>query len=269
MALTMSSILVMLIGTVFLVQSQSYSRQVQRSGAHDNARSATELVAGEIRNTMAGGIVAAFADSLTVRTPMALAAVCGTRGSNRAYVQMEGGEAGLDTDEVAGFGVLDPTTGSWSFYNVEWRRIDNGTRDAADECDALGADTVGAYDEFLRLRRLEQYHGVLPPEGSILMIFRETTFLLRQSGMESGSLALYRGAWGQSPVEYATGMDSTAAFSFRRTGTSSYAAPVTGLQLAAIDAVRFDAATRKRAQTGTLDDVRFGWSVNIPLRNVR
>lgn len=264
----MSSVLVLLIGTVFLVQSRSYSRQVQRSGAHDNARSVTELVAAEVRNTMRGGVVTARADSLTIRTPMVLAAVCGVSGSF-AYVQFEGGEAELDEAEVGGFGVLNSGTGAWSYYNTTWANIDGGGAPAASSCEVNGADTVGARDDFMRLARLGNYHGSVPAAGSIIMIFRQTTFKVKTSAMDPSTLALYRGSYGKTPVEYATGINSASMFSYRRTGTSSYSAPVSGLQLSSIDAIRIGATAKKRATTGSLGDVTYGWSINVPLRNAR
>ncbi len=267
-ALTMSSILVVLIGTVFLVQSQAYGRQAQQSGAHDNARSATEILASEVRNTMKGGVVTARADSMTIRTPMVVAAVCGVSGSF-AYVQMEGGEGGLDEDEVGGFAVLNSGTGAWSFYATKWSNIDGGTASAADGCFTNGADTVGARDDYFRLKKLADYHGSVPAVGSIIMILRQTTFVLKTSAMDPTVRALYRGAYQSTPVEYATGLSSTAAFSYRRTGLTTYSSSITGAQIANIDAIRFVADALKKSTSGTLDDFEYGWSVNIPLRNAR
>ena len=268
-ALTISSLLVVMIGTVFMVQGRTYARNLQRSSAHDNARGVTELVANEVRTATVGGVVAAFPDSLTVRTPMVVAAVCGSQGGD-ALVQFDDDGSSVEPEEVAGFAVLDPSTGVWTFYNiVDWSTVDGGTSGAAATCAMNGADTVGAVAGFRRLRNLALYHGSVPPAGSILMFFRQTTFALRASSIDPSVTALFRGAFGREPLEYATGMDSTAGFSYRVAGSATYQPTVPSIQLPSVDAVRFSAEARTRATTGTLDDVEFGWSVNIPLRNAR
>lgn len=267
-SLTISSLLVVLIGTVFLVQSQVYGRQLQRSQAHDNVRMLTEAVGAELRSTVPGGVTTARADSLTVRTPMAIAAVCGRTGTY-AYVQSEGGAGAVDASELVGFAVVDPPTEDWSFYTVGWSTISAGTTDAATACFANGADTVGAYGEFLRLEALENYHDSIPPVGSLVMLYRETTFRFRTSVMDPTTRALFRRVSGATAQEYVTGLDASAAFSYRRNGRSGYQNQVgEGLQ-STIDAVRIVAQSRQPSASGALDDFTFGWTVSIPLRNVR
>ena len=51
-ALVLSSVVILLVSSTFLVQNNYYSSQTQRTGVHDNARAATELIASEIRSTM-------------------------------------------------------------------------------------------------------------------------------------------------------------------------------------------------------------------------
>lgn len=266
-SLSISSVLVILVSTVFLVQNRYYSTQVQRAAVHDNTRVVTDIVAAELRSTMAGGVTLAENDSLTVRAPMVLAFVCATAGSS-AYVQFEGGAADLDQAEVGGFGVLDDTTGVWSFMNATWSAIDGGAADAASRCATNGADTVGATAEFHQLVNLGAYYGSLPPAGTLLMLFRETTFAFRSSVMDSTVRGLFRGSYGQPLIELATGMDTTAQFQYRTTG-SLYGNSVGPGGLANISYVRIVADARKPPVTGGDEDVTFGWSVNVPLGNAR
>ena len=100
------------------------------------------------------------------------------------------------------------------------------------------------------------------------MLFRETTFKIQTSELDPPTLALFRGVYGDSLVEFATGLDTTAQFRYR-TGGSTYADTVSSTALGDIDVVRIVADARKRAQTGGQDDITFGWSVNVALRNVR
>ena len=99
------------------------------------------------------------------------------------------------------------------------------------------------------------------------MVDRETTFKIQGSALETGTLGLCRGTYGQPLVEFATGMDSTAQFQYR-TGGSTYADTITSASLGNIDAVRILANARRRAKSGGQEDVTYGWSVNVILRNV-
>lgn len=269
MALTLSSIVVVLICTVFLVQNRYYAVQNGRSGAQDVVRAVTERVAEEVRPAVRGAVTLAQPDSLTVRSPMVMAAVCGVTGSD-AWVQMEGGESGLAPDEVAGLAVLDPGTGRWIHHPQGWSSLDGGTAGAAAACAANGADTVGAVDEFHRLAGVAALHGSVPPPGSLVMLYRETTFSFRPSEMEPGVRGFFRAVSGADPAEYATGLDSTAAFLYGTLpGGAPFQSSVSGAALDAVSVVRVVAEARKRVPAGGVDDVTFGWAVNIPLGNVQ
>ena len=100
------------------------------------------------------------------------------------------------------------------------------------------------------------------------MLFREATFKIQTSELDPSTLGLFRGVYGDSLVEFATGLDTTAKFQYR-TGGSTYADTVLSAALADIDVIRIVADARKRAQTGGRDDITFGWSVNVALRNIR
>ncbi len=267
MALTISSVVVILVSTTFLVQNRYYALQLARASTQDVARSTTALVAQELRSAAGGGITVARADSMVVRTAMAVAVVCASRGGS-TYVYLDGGESALDTDDVAGFAVHDAATGSWSYYRESWRGgLDGGTRDAADDCADNGADTTGIYDDFLRLRRIPAQYGGQPADGALLMIFRELAFAFRESGLEPGTVGFYRGTPGDTLVEFASGLDTTAAFSYRRSTRPGFTASVSGVTLDSIDAVRVVARARRTPGAGGTEDIVFGWSVDLPLRN--
>ena len=265
-ALTLSSVVVVLVGTVFLVQNQFYALQLERSAAHDNARAVTETIASEVRSVMAGGVVRAQNKRLVVRSPMILGVICAHEPGSRAAVQFDGGTDNITTDDVAGVALRDSVTGAWTYHDADWHDMYQSGADPADDCAANGADTVGAYDDFHRFRRFNTYFGGLPPVGSIVMFYREVEYEFADSGMDSTTTALYRGPYGGTLVEFATGMDSTAQFTYR-TGGSSYATSVPGGSLALIDAIHIEARARRRPQTGGVEDVTYGWGVNVYLRN--
>ena len=269
-AMTLTSVLVILVATTFLVQNRYYAVQLARTTAQDNARMVTEMVASELRALTDSAVVVAANRQLVVRSPIVMAVVCAQLSSpNRIVVQMDGGEAALPTSEITGFGVLS-STGRWSYYDITgWSRIaSSGPHEAAD-CYANGADTVGITGDFKRLERINTYHGSWPANGTVMMLYRTVEYKIQTSTMDPTTLGLFRGPYGGTLVELATGLDSSSGFLYR-TGGSSYSAPVTGAaNLGKIDAIRIVAQARTRPQTGGTQDVTYGWGVNVHLRNGR
>lgn len=266
-ALVLSMVILLLVSHTFLVQNQFYATQTLRVGAQDNVRAATELMASEVRNVAEGGVVVAGARTLTVRSPMAIGVFCDVSGSgNIGEVFTDGGEAALDTDEVAGLALL--SSGVWTFVNVPWMSVNGSDASSAVSCFNNGADTVGMRDEFHRLAGLATiFPSSLPTEGDAVMIFRETTFSIRPSQLDTSALALFRQSFGGTAVEFATGIDTTAQFRFRTAGGGFADTVPSGL--VDIDAVQIIADARSRAPTGGAEDIVFGWSVNVPLRTIR
>ena len=258
--------MLILVSGTFLVQSQYYSSQTLRVGVHDNARVATERVAEEIRSTMQDGFVVAGKRTLTVRSPIVLGAVCDRAGSN-VHVHFEGGAAGIDTDEVAGVALRDASTGDWEYRNATWSYINGGSIGSAGLCADNGADTAWAAAEFQQLSRLQVLFSGPPDPGTVLMLFRETTFKIQGSVLDTMTLGLFRKVYGGSLVEFATGMDTTAQFQYR-SGGSTYADTIVGSAVGTIDAVRIVADARLPARSGGQQDVTFGWSVNVAVRNL-
>ena len=85
--------------------------------------------------------------------------------------------------------------------------------------------------------------------------------------MDSPTVGLFRKPYGHDAVEYATGMYTTSQFQYKV--GSVYGDTLPSFFLGFIDAIRIVVEARKRSETGGVDDVMFGWSVNIALRNLR
>ena len=264
----LSSVVIILVSTTFLIQNQYYSGQIQATGAHDNARAATELIASEIRSVMQSGITVAGKKTLTIRTPMTMMVVCDI-GSSHATMYFDGGIAGLDTAEVAGAATRDTLTGAWTYGNSAWGTLARGGGNPGDDCADNGADTVSVSSDFYRLEKtvLTTLFGATPVNGDVLILFRETTFKFQTSVMDPTTVGLFRQSYGDVLIEYATGMDTTSQFQYRL-GTS-YNDTLPAFFLPSVDVIRIVAEARKRSETGGVDDVMFGWSVNIALRNLR
>lgn len=261
----LSSVLIILVSTTFLVQNRYYSSQTLYAGAHDNARVATERMGAELRSMMEGGFVVAGRRTLTVRSPIVVGMICDRQG-NDVSVHFEGGAAGLDSDEVAGVAVRDSITGSWTYATASWASLDLGSSVAASDCAAEGAVTTGAPGEFHTIGPLNTLFVTIPRKGVALMLYRETTFKILASQLEPGRLGLFRRAYGGAFVEFATGMDASTRFQYRMAGT--YADTVTTGSLGSIDAVRIFAEARKRPSSGAQDDVTFGWTLVVALPNL-
>jgi prepilin-type N-terminal cleavage/methylation domain-containing protein len=270
-ALVLSSLVIVLVSTTFLVQNRYQSNQVLRAGVHDNARSATDLLTRELRSSMRDGIVLAGGRTLTVRSPVALATVCARSGFLNTVVDLhiDGGIAGIETGEIAGAALHDASTGQWRYERTDWTFINGGSIGTAGRCAANGADTTGATSHFHSARRFFLVFDFLstPNVGELVMLFRETTFSIRQSALQPTGLAVFRQPYGGPSVEFASGIDTTAHFRYRLGGTS-YQDTVNAGSVGDIDAVRVVLHARRQSESAPGEDVTFGWATNRVLRNV-
>lgn len=267
MALTLASVVVILVSTVFLVQNRYYQTQLARTEAHDAARVMTETIASELRSVARGGVKVAESDRMVVRSPIVLAAVCSSGPGDVVAVQFDGGVGALATDEVTGFAVRDTLVDAWSYHDdAGWSAISETSGSPAVDCAMNGADTVGARGDFVALHQLGAFEGYVPVAGQVLMLYREVEYSVSGSALEPGQLALYRTVAGGSPVEFVTGVDPTAVFQYR-TDATGYTGAVTGAAIDSVEAVRIVAEARRTPRTGGVDDVVYGWSVNVSLRN--
>ena len=159
----------------------------------------------------------------------------------------------------------------WDYYEVSWATIDHWLWSSAVGalCATNGANTVGAENDFLALASLDSYHPTLPDVGEVILLFSETKFKFQTSLLDPTTVGLFRQSAADTLVEFATGMDATAQFQYRTTQNSSYQNSVSGSSLANIDAVRIVSEVKEPAPVGIKGEIRFGWSTNIALRNVR
>lgn len=264
-SMVLATILVGLVSHAFLVQNQYYATQTLRAGVQDNVRSATELIAREVRTSAEDGILVAGARTLTVRSPIAVGVVC-ARASSFGDVQMEGGEAAIPTAEVRGLALRNDST--WEYFAASWASLNGPDAISAAACAGNGADTIGAYDDFHRLDQMTSF-STFVGLGEVVMLYREVTYTIDTSVLDPTTQGLFRTVFGEPAIEFATGIDTTAQFQYRTAGTSTYADTIPGSSVGLIDAVRLVAEGRRPPATGGNDDITFGWSVNLPLRKVR
>ena len=86
LALTLSSVIVGLVSSVFLAQNDFYRLVVQRTRVQDNLRVVTDLIASEIRGASNGGVITAESRRFVVRLPLTVGGVCHGQGAAWASV---------------------------------------------------------------------------------------------------------------------------------------------------------------------------------------
>ena len=262
LALTLSSVIVALVSSVFLAQNDFYRLVIQRTRVQDNLRAVTDLIASEIRGVSGGGVTTAESRQFIVRLPLAVGGVCHRQASHgRVYMP---GLSEIDGDDVAGYARQD-ASGDWTYTTIteKWSKllVSSGNNDA-DECATRsGADTVGASQDY---GRLEIAGGTTL--GEAIMIWQEVEFNIDESVLDPTTLAVFRRATGVALREFATGIAPDAKFEYS-TGTSTFYNSVVGAELENIDAIRVTASAIASDSTGTVSGYQYEWIVKIPLKN--
>lgn len=265
-ALTLSTLLVLLVSSVFMAQSNFYDDVLQRSAAHDGARSVTELVASDVRRITPDGVIQADSLVFAARVPLAMSVICDLNSTLLTVFYPETA-SGLDTDNVTGYAVRDGA-GGWVFNSASWGDMYYGSgATQKDVCGAAGVDTVGVpTSNFVRLYGPWPFSSPVPREGDPFLLVRNVQLEFAASKLDTGSRALYRGTHGDTLVEYASGLGEGAHFRYRLQGDSVFNASVDAADLPQVNAVRVVARARQDA-----GDARGSYEYelvqDVPLRN--
>ena len=263
-ALVLSTLIVALVTSVFLVQNEFYSDAVKRSALQESVRSATLLVSSQLRGVASGGIVEAEPDSVTFRIPLVVGGVCRVDGSETYLLLPLDGEE-IDGSEIAGYAVRDDS-GDWSYTAATWASIYQSSGDLpAQRCASAGADTTGAGADFYRLDGLDATPALGP--GDLVMLYREMTLKLGTSLLDGSSTALFAGQSGGTLTEFTSGLTAGSAFEYRFGGQTNWRNRVPGGNKNRIAAIRFSALGALEASRLGRDSLTFNLSVTVPLRN--
>jgi prepilin-type N-terminal cleavage/methylation domain-containing protein len=208
-AMVLSSVVVMLVTSVFVTQNRFYSHVVNRATLHESVRTAAALVSSDLRGLASGGVVAAEPDSLVIRAPLSMGVVCGV-DQRKAYVFLPLEGSAFRADEVSGYGLRD-AAGSWSYTSAEWSSVHwpSGPGPAGG-CAGAGAEVEGASEDFHRLDDLAA-SGALKV-GDMVMVFQERVLKIGVSALEPSRKAIYRGRPGGALAEVATGLSEESGF---------------------------------------------------------
>jgi len=260
-ALTLSSVIVTLVSSVFLTQNNFYRFVVQRTRVQDNLRVVTDLIASEVRGVAGGGVTTAESRRFVVHLPILMAGVC-RDGSGHGHVYMPG-LSDINGDEVAGYAKMD-ANGKWIYTADTWSSllVSSGSSDA-DEClEASGSDTVGATADFARL----DISGS-STIGEVIMIYRDVEFKIDQSELEPRTLAVFRKVSGDSLREFVTGITPATKFQYRLPSTGIYENSITGPLINSIENIRVIASAIATDSIGGIKSYSYEWTLGIPLRN--
>lgn len=236
-ALTIGSLIVVLVSQVFLIQNDFYTHTLGRSRADDAVRVASELLLSEIRSAQVGGVLAASSGRTVLRSPLGIGGICDVSGTTRRLYLP--GASAIDSAEVAGYAVRD-SLGVWTYKPVVWSTLLDaiGTGPAA-QCAVEGVDTTGISADFVEFDRPSLGTGpqmATTGIGDEVMVYREIEYEFAESQLDSIGLGLYRGPNGGTLVEMATGLARGTHLEYRVNGAWSFS--YTGTWLDSIDALR-------------------------------
>jgi prepilin-type N-terminal cleavage/methylation domain-containing protein len=215
-AMSIASLLVILVSQVFLSQNEFYAKAVGRNFADDAVRTTAEFLGAELRGSVAGGVVVATQRQAVLRSAIGVGGICDVSGSDvRLYMP---GISDADTTEAKGYATRD-SVGDWVFTATAWGTLLSGIgASPADDCEDEGVDTTGARNDFVEFQISSM------SLGDLVMLYRETNYEIKASALDESFLALYRGENGGTGVELATGLMAPSQFEYL-VGSTWYTAP--------------------------------------------
>ena len=247
--------------SMFSTQNRLNAAMTALGESQENARSAVQVAAAEIRAASGGSVIRARSDRLVVRVPVVVGIVCalGSGNSTHMYFPLNGRTIDM-RDDVDGIGVRT-AEGDWDYSRL---RGSDGFRGNASRqpCRDAGAGDIGEDSDYATLRR--QSLDV----GSAVMLYREVEYAFGPSALDESQRAFSRTRDG-AKVELAQGFDTTSRFEYRLDGDTIWQSAVYS-SLESIDAVRVIADVRGRGTSGMASgSASFALTREIMLRNAR
>ena len=264
-AMVLSTVVVMLVSSVFLVQNHFYSDAMKRSGLHESVRGATTLISSDLHGVSEGGVVAADPDAVTFRSSLLMGGVCSVDGQKTYLFLPVEGEF-RDATHVSGYAVKHPSS-EWRYTPASWNSVYHSSgQTAAKVCALSGADTTGGVSKFFRLDGLDASLAV--QVGDLVMLYEEVEVRFAPSQLHPGSRGVFRGPIGGKLTEVATGMSGGSGFEYGLTDRNEFQDKVSGKgNLARIDRVRLFLEGIAPASTGGRDSLTFDLTLTVPLKN--
>mgnify|MGYP000474715870 CR=1 FL=1 len=230
------------------VPANRLSTQVSTAGEmQENARSALALVSNELRHVSRGGVLFASADSLVVRYPVALGALCANDGSYvTAYLPATGDS--IPVGQVEGYAFAD-TLGDWAYTSMSGSSFLPYATNGNSSCTALGGGQAGTGSQYYRWA-VSASQG----PGTPFMVWSRRSFRFAPSLLDPSSRALRVGGPGRM-IEIARGFSSTTRFEYRQNGQTTWTSTPSSGWLNSLDAVRVVATMTAEGSDGEALDV--------------
>ena len=263
--MVLSTVIVMLVTSVFLVQNRFYSDAIKRAGLHESVRGATTLLSSDLHGVPGGGIVGADRDAVAFMFPLSIGGVCGVDGG-KTYLFLPMEEESIGPSLVSGLAIKGPES-DWRYSPGGWNSFYHSSGgEAAEACAQAGADTLGAEGSFFRLDGL----GSSPPIriGDLVMLYQEVEARLAPSKLHPGSRGLFRGPLNGTLIEVATGLSGDSGFLYGLSNNDAFRERVNGKgNLIRIDRVQLFLEGIAPASSAGRDSLTFDLTLTVPLRN--
>lgn len=194
--------------------------------ARQTARQAMNLLTQELRMVSDGGVVAASADSITIRVPYAFGMVCNISGGTRVASLLPM-DSTVFTDALPA-GVGYRSGASYAFTSAAIT-VASSTDTAACRSDSVRTQTGG------RLVSISPQSATSAAAvGDLMYLYETVTYKFATSALLPGRRALWRRVSGGAAEEMLTPFAATARFAFltgtRLTLTTTVPSPLTNLR---------------------------------------
>ena len=216
-AMVLTAVVGAAVTSIFINQSRFYDVQEKVSSARAISRAATNMMLSELRAVPTDeGMIAADADSITVRAPVALGVVCGLSGG-LIHVSLLPVDSAVYTQAAstgfAGYAWRTSTTD----YDYDDTAIQPGVGSTA-VCTANTIKTFNGAGERGRVITLP-FVGTIPPTSAALLLYQRVTYKFAESDIVPGERGLWRRAGNGVEEELAAPFDETARFRFYTQGS--------------------------------------------------
>lgn len=206
-AMAVMAILGTALARLIISNSRFVSQQDAMLEAREAARAAMHSMSAELRMVGDGGLLAASAESVTVRVPVAFGMICQRSGAAVVASLLPVDSTSYAAASPAGLAWRD-ATGS---YAVITRSI---TVSPSTNTAACSVDSIRVVPEGRLVEVTGIPGGQSPPSGSIFYIFEIVTYTFRPSTELPGRIGLWRKTGSAAYEELVAPFDSTARFAF-------------------------------------------------------
>ncbi len=206
-AMAVMAILGTALARLIISNSRFVSQQEAMLEAREAARAAMHSISSELRMVGDGGLLAAAAESVKVRVPIAFGMTCRTSGGAVVASMLPVDSATYASAAPAGLAWRD-ATGSYTVITLSIT-VSASTDTAACSVDSIRVVPGGWLIEITGIPG-----GQRPPSGSIFYIFEIITYSFRPSAELPGRIGLWRRTGSAPYEELVAPFDSTARFAF-------------------------------------------------------